>query len=217
MKLYNVVGSPNCRKVLAVISHLGIKVDIEYLDFFAGDLAAADYGIINPNRMVPALRDGNVMLWESTAIMQYLADKAPGNTLFPREPGVRADIVRWQCWELAHYNKFFGLLAYESVLKPNLLKQETNLALLKWAQAGLARFAPVLDTHMEGRQFAVGDGVTLADYSIVHLEGFKDAVPFDWKPYPRLNAYYDRVRAIPHWADTAPPSAEAMGRRPKAA
>jgi glutathione S-transferase len=217
MELYNVVGSPNCRKVLAVINHLGIKVDIEYLDFFAGDLATADYGAVNPNRMVPALRDGNVTLWESNAIMQYLADKAPGNTLFPRDPGARADVVRWQCWELAHYNKAFGLLAYESVLKPNFLKQETNRPVVQWAQHELARFAAVLDAHMKGRQYVVGDGITLADYSVAHVEAFKEAVPFDWNPYPHLNTYYDRMRAAPHWAATAPPSPEATGRRPKAA
>ncbi|MDH5536848.1 MAG: glutathione S-transferase family protein [Betaproteobacteria bacterium] len=217
MKLYTVVGSPNCRKVLAVINHLGIKVDIEYLDFFAGDLMSPDYGAVNPNRMVPALRDGKLVLWESNAIMQYLADKTPGNTIFPRDPAVRADVVRWQCWELAHYNKAFGLLAYETVLKPNFLKQETNRELVRWAQEGLARFAPVLDAHMKGRQYAVGNEITLADYSLIHVEGFTEAVPFDWAPYPNLNLYYERMRVVPHWANTAPPSADAMGRRPKAA
>ena len=217
MKLYNVAGSPNCRKVLAVIDHLGIEVDIEHLDFFTGDLAAADYGAVNPNRMVPALTDGDFALWESNAIMQYLADKTPGNTLFPREPRARADVSRWQCWELAHYNKAFGLLAYESILKPQFLKQETNPALVKWAQENLARFATVLDTHLKGRKYAVGNDITLADYSLVHMEGFKEAVPFDWKPYLQVNAYYDRMRASPHWTATTPASAEELEKRPKAA
>jgi glutathione S-transferase len=217
MKLYTVVGSPNCRKVLAVVSHLGIKVDVEYLDFFAGDLMSPDYAAVNPNRMVPALRDGKFILWESNAIMQYLADKVPGNTLLPRDASVRADIVRWQCWELAHYNKAFGMLAFEAVAKPKFMKQEPDAAVVRWAQGELARFAPVLDAHMKGRHYAVGAGITLADYSLTHVEGFKEAVPFDWSPYPNLNAYYARMRAAPHWAATAPPSPEAMGRRPKAA
>lgn len=217
MKLYNVIGSPNCRKVLAVISHLGIKVDIEYLDFFTGDLASAGYAAINPNRMVPALQDGGFALWESNAIMQYLADTVAGNTLFPKEPRARADIVRWQCWELAHYNKAFGTLTYEAVVKPGFLKQQPDPGAVQWAQRELARYAPVLDAHMKGRQCVAGDGITLADYSMIHLEGFKDAVPFDWSPYQHLNAYYGRMRAAPHWAGTAPQSPEAVGRRPIAA
>jgi glutathione S-transferase len=80
----------------------------------------------------------------------------------------------------------------------------------------LARFAPVLDAHMKGRGFVAGEGVTLADYSMIHLESFKEAVPFDWSPYPHLNAYYERIRKNEHWAKTAPPSREAIGRRPAA-
>lgn len=217
MKLYAIVGSPNCRKALAVISHLGIKVDIQYLDFFAGDLAAPDYAAINPNRMVPALRDGDFVLWESNAIMQYLADKMPANTLLPKEARSRADILRWQCWELAHYNKAFGILSFEMVAKPNFLKQSPDQELVTRAQRDLARYAPVLDSHMKGRRYAVGDTITLADYALIHLESFKDAIPFDWTPYQHLNAYYERMRATSHWTKTAPPRPDAIGRRPDAA
>ena len=213
MKLYNIVGSPNCRKVLAVASRLGTRLDIEYLDFFAGDLTKPDYATVNPNRMVPALRDGDLVLWESNAIMQYLADCVPGNTLFPREPRARADIARWQCWELAHFNKAFGTLGFETFLKPNFLKQESDKEAVRLAQGDLARFAPVLDAHLKGRQFLVGNNVTLADYSMIHLVDFQAAVPFDWKPYANINAYFERGRALPHWAGTAPADPATLGRK----
>ncbi len=214
MKLYNVVGSPNCRKVLAVADHLGLKLDIEYLDFFAGDLMKPDYAALNPNRMVPSLRDGDFVLWESNAIMQYLADSAPDNSVYPKHPKTRADIVRWLCWELAHFNKAFGALAFESVAKPAFLKQEGDKDIIRLSQSNLARFAPILDTHMKGRQFLVGDEVTLADYAMIHNEGFQTAVPFDWKPYAHLNAYFERARELPHWSATAPASPAAIGRKP---
>jgi glutathione S-transferase len=70
---------------------------------------------------------------------------------------------------------------------------------------------------VKGRRCAVGDGITLADYSLIHQESLKEAVPFDWSLYPNLNAYYERMRAAPRWAATAPRSPEAIGRRPKAA
>jgi len=214
MKLYAVVGSPNCRKVWAVIDHLGLKVDTEYCDFFTGELRSADYLGINPNGKVPALVDGPLQLWESNAIMQYLADQTPGQTVFPNDSRTRADITRWQCWELAHYNKALGVLSFETVAKPGFLGLPPDAALAAWGASELSQFAPVLDAHMKGRRYAVGDTITIADYSLIHLEPFKAAVPFDWSPYPHLNEYYERMADVSHWAKTAPPSREAIGRRP---
>jgi glutathione S-transferase len=217
VKLYYVVGSPNCRKVHATVSHLGIALEMEYLDFLRGDLRNPEYTRLNPNAKVPTLRDGNLVLWESNAIMQYLADKTPGNTLLPTEEGGRADVLRWQCWELAHYNRAFGQLAWETVAKPSFLKAEPDPALVSWAQQELNKYAAVLDRYLENREYVVGEGITLADYSLIHQEAFKETVPFDWSPFAGVNAYYQRMRAAPHWAKTAPPSREAIGNVPQAA
>jgi len=218
MKLHTVVGSPNCRKVEAVIGHLGLKVERAYLDFFTGDLRKPGYLALNPNGMVPTLADGALVLWESNAILQYLADKASaaggGDALFPRDPAKRADVVRWQNWELAHFNRAFGVFAFETVAKPGFGLGPINAALAEEMKGHLARFAPVLDAHLAGRQYVAGDGLTIADYSMIHLEGFKEAIDFDWSLYPNLNAYYERMRKNEHWAKTAPPSREAVGRRP---
>jgi glutathione S-transferase len=213
MELYIVQGSPNCRKVQTVVNHLGLLVEYHYLDFFAGDLADVEFGQINPNRMVPVLVDGDLRLWESNAIMQYLADQVPGNSLFPQDPKLRADIVRWQCWELAHYNKALGQLAFETILKPNFMQLQPNQPIVDWCRQELQRFAPVLETSLGGRDFLVGNELTLADYSVAHIEMFVDAVGFDLAAYPNLQAYYGRMRDISHWARTAV-SPEEMGRRP---
>lgn len=216
MKLYYVVGSPNCRKVHAVINHLGLDVDFDYRDFFTGELKAPDYLGTNPNGMVPTLQDGAITLWESNAIMQYLAARAPANALYPKDDAVRADISRWQCWELAHFNKALGVLSFEAVAKPNFMSMPPDEAAVSWSKGELARHAPVLDTVLKGRKYLVGNDITLADYSMIHLEGFKDISPFDWKPYPHLNAYFDRMRAVPHWAKSAPANPADIGRRPAA-
>ena len=214
MKIYYVVGSPNCRKVHAVLNHTGLKADFEYLDFFSGDLQSPAYRAVNPNAMVPSLVDGDLTLWESNAIMQYLADKAGADDLFPREAKRRADVVRWLAWELAHFNRAFGILSFETVAKPNFMKMAPNAPLVEWAQDQLKTFAAVLDAHMAGRIYVSGDKPTLADYAMIHLELFKDAMPFDWAPYPNVNAYFDRMRKVDHWAKTAPARPELMGRKP---
>src|SRR6185437_2351446 len=103
MKLYLHPASPNCMVVLAVATQLEIALDTETIDLFAGQQRSPDYLAINPNGAVPALRDGDFLLSESNAIIQYLADGKPGNPLWPQDRQRRADIARWQFWSLAHW------------------------------------------------------------------------------------------------------------------
>jgi glutathione S-transferase len=134
MKLYYVVGSPNCRKVHAVVSRTGLKVDMEYMDFFTGELQAPAYHAVNPNGMVPALVDGDLKLWESNAIMAYLADAAGADALYPRDAKRRADVQRWLFWEVTHFNKALGILSFETVAKPNFMNLPPNEPLVAIAK-----------------------------------------------------------------------------------
>src|SRR5258706_6278295 len=145
MKLYNLPGSPNGRKVEAVINHLGLKVNVVYLDFAKGDTQQPEFLALNPNGLVPVLVEGDFRLWESNAIMQYLVAKAGGSSLFPEDPTIRADITRWQIWEQAHFNKAFGTLVFESVIKPRFRMGEASQDLVAFCLADMARFVPVLD------------------------------------------------------------------------
>jgi glutathione S-transferase len=165
--------------------------------------------------MVPTLVDGDLTLWESNAINQYLVEKSNDLKLFPRNLALRADITRWQSWKLAHFNQAFGTLGLEAVAKPSFMNIPGDEAIINWAQQQLTRFATVLNNHMQGRNYVVGDSITLADYSMIHVEFFKEAIPFDWSPYPHLNDYFERMRQSPAWAATAPTSPEAIGRIPQ--
>src|ERR1044071_8161505 len=102
MKLYGFSASPNTWKVRAFAAHLGIPLDYEFVDLTKGAQRAPDYLKINHTGRTPTLVDGDFKLWESTAIMQYIADRKP-NSLWPSDARTRADIVRWQSWQLAHW------------------------------------------------------------------------------------------------------------------
>ena len=205
MKLYIVPVSPNSRKVLAVVHHLGLTPQIVDLDFAGGDLAKPDFLGLNPNGMVPVLVDGAFRLSESNAINQYLVEKAGGSPLFPRDPQVRADITRWQFWEQAHFNKAFGTLVFESVIKPKFGMGEASAGLVEFCLREIGRFAKVLDGHLRGRSTLVGNDISLADYAMVCLERYRDATPFDWAPFANINRYFDEVRATEAWTKAAPP------------
>lgn len=198
MKLHIVPGSPNSRKVEAVVHHLGLRLEVVEHDLFAGGLRKPEYIALNPNARVPTLEDGTFVLWESNAINQYLADKAGDERLFPRDPQGRAEVTRWQFWELAHFNRPFGTLAFEMVAKPRR-GLTPDAAAVSLAQADLARSVPVLDARAAGRRYLLGDQVTLADYSMVMLESYRSLIPFDWSPYAHLNDYLDRVSRLEAW------------------
>jgi glutathione S-transferase len=217
MQLHTFVGSPSGRKVEAVINHLRIAVDVHYHDVLTGELKRPDYLALNPNAMVPTLIDGSFILWESDAIMQYLADRTDNTTLFPHDLRRRAEVVRWQFWATLHFNRAFGTLAFEAVAKPALGIGPTNETAVAAAQVDLARFAPILNAHLKGRQVLVGDAITLADYAMIRTEAYQAKIPFDWSPYSDLNAYFERMRHVEAWARTAPPSYEAVGRKPAVA
>jgi glutathione S-transferase len=197
MQLLTFRGSPNGRKVEAVIHHLKARVEIKHLEFPHG-LKTADFLRINANGKTPVLIDDDFVLWESSAIMQYLADKLSDAELFPRNLRLRADVVRWQYWEQRHFNRSLGALAFEFVAKPHLGREQDPHTISE-ATSEVQRFAPVLEQALEGRRFIVSDHLTLADYALATFESYRAAVPIDWHAFPNINSYFDRIKMTPSW------------------
>ena len=104
MKLYGFPHSPNTWKVRAVAAHLGLRLDFEFVDLTKGQSRTPAFLALNPTGRTPVLVDGDFKLWESNAIMQYLASRTT-NSLWPDDARARADIMRWQSWQLAHWAK----------------------------------------------------------------------------------------------------------------
>ena len=205
MKLYTLPASPNGRKVLAVVHHLGLTPELRYLDLARGEVSDPAFLALNPNAMVPVLVDGPLRLWESNAITQYLCDQSGGSPLFPRDAAQRADVVRWQFWEQAHFNRSFGTLVFEGLIKPQFGMGEPSAGLIEFCLRELSRFAPVLEAHLHGRDTLSGEEVTIADYAMICLETYRGATAFDWSPYPNINRYFDTMRATEAWTKAAPP------------
>ena len=134
MKLYHFPVSPNSRRVLAVIYHLGLDCELEAVDLPGGQQMKPEFLRLNPNHMIPTLVDGDFVLWESNAIMQYLCSKKPGSTLWPADAKAQADINRWQCWGLAHFGGACGIYIYEHLVKKFLNLGDPDPAELKKAE-----------------------------------------------------------------------------------
>jgi glutathione S-transferase len=204
MQLYALTKSLNSRKVLALIHHLGLPVDI--LAMTVEQVQSDDYAAINPNRLAPTLVDGDFILWESNAIGLYLAE---GSSMIPADRRERLDMLRWLHWEGVHYNKALGTIFFESAVRPQLGWGETNQALVDDALAQTKRLLPVLDGHLATREFILGDRLSFADFAIASAEPYRDALPIDFDAYPNVQRFYDAITLLPAWQ-------KALGRAPVA-
>src|SRR3974390_1077846 len=118
MKLYYNPLSPNVRRVRLTAAVLGVELEEKRLDFAKGEHKSPAYLALNPNGAVPTLVDGDYVLTESRAIMQYLASKKPESGLLPRDEAARADVTRWQFWDAAHFSPQLGTFTFQKLLKP---------------------------------------------------------------------------------------------------
>lgn len=201
MNFYTVNGSPNCRKVHAVINYLGLDVKIIELDIFSGELEAPEFMALNPNGMVPVLEDGDFRLWESNAIMQYLASTAPDNSLYPDDPRIRADIHRWQNWEQCHFNRACGGFLFENILKSLFKIGKPDPAVLKEAEQNFETFGKVLDQQLWGGDFILGKDVTLADFSVGSMMIYANTADIPLAQFKNITAWTKRMAEINAWAE----------------
>jgi glutathione S-transferase len=204
MKLIGFPASPNTWKVRAVAAHLDIPLDFEFVDLTKGQSHTPDYLALNPTGRAPTLIDGDFTVWESTAIMQYLASQKP-NTLWPDDARARADIVRWQSWQLAHWGKE----TCEPLLIERIVKQILHLgppddAVCTKALSSFARDAAILEAHLAKQPYLAGRDVTLADFSLAVLLFYAERAALPLEPYPHVRDWFARVAALPCWQETAP-------------
>lgn len=204
MKLYAFPPSPNTWKVRAVAAHLGIPLELEFVDLFKGASRDPAFLAINPTGRTPALVDGDFKLGESNAIMQYLASQKP-NSLWPDNARARADIMRWQSWQLAHWSKE----GCEPLLFQRLVKKLMNLggpdeAVVAKGLECFNKEAAVLDAHLARQPYLVGKAITLADFAVAAPLFYAKEAEMPLGPYARVQDWFGRVAALPCWRETAP-------------
>ena len=167
IELYVFPPSPRAFKVMAVANHLGIDWTMRVVDLAKGEQQSPEFAALNPNMRMPVLKDGNYVLWESNAIAQYLADQRPEGGLLPADGKGRLDVTRWQFWDLAHWDPACAIFVFEYVAKPRFPGiSEPDMAAIAKGTEMFHRVATVLDGQLKGKKFALGDELTLVDFSL---------------------------------------------------
>jgi len=203
IELYVFPPSPRAFKVMALANHLGLDCELRMIDLRKGEQKTPQYAALNPNMRMPTLKDGDLVLWESNAILQYLALRRPQSGLFPADERARLDVTRWQFWELAHWDPACAVFAFEYVAKPILLGiHEPDQAALAKGTELFHRAAKVLDGQLRDRKFVTGEALTIADFSLGAALNIAEMAHLPVEPYGEIKRWYAGLRALPAWQKT---------------
>jgi len=204
VKLYMNAMSPNVRRVRLTAAVLGLEIEEKNVDFTKGEHKAPELMALNSNGAVPTLVDGDFALFESRAIMQYLASKKPESGLLPKDEKARADVTKWQFWDASHFSANLGTLAFQRVMKPMFGMGEPDAAKVDEAIAAIKRFGAVLDKHLEGKTWVVGDAMTVADLTLASSLMYAKQADAPIAEFKNITAWFGRITELDAWKKTAP-------------
>src|SRR5207253_4352895 len=209
IRLHVFPPSPNAIKVIAAAHHLGIEFEPRIVDLTKGEQQKPEFVALNPNRKMPVLEEDGFVLWESNAILQYLASKKPEVGLVHTDPRRCADVARWQFWENAHWDPACSSLIFERLLKKLFGQGDPIPAEVEKGEAAVRRFGAVLDRWLAGRRFLCGDELTLADFSVGAWLNYAERAAYPIDELGQVRRWYAGLVELPAWRESIvvpPPS-----------
>jgi glutathione S-transferase len=179
MLLHTFTATPNNRKVEAFVRHFDLAVDVRYVSFRDRETQTAAFRALNPMGKVPVLVDGGFRLWESNAILTYLATVFAHTRALPDDVRGRADVDRWLHWQSCH-------------LTP-------AMAALKGADerdfAALGPLLGILEQRLADDGFMLGP-LTVVDFALAPYLMTRLGRQLDYGACPRVLAWRERVGAL---------------------
>lgn len=195
LRLYCFGESGNAYKAALALELSGLPWEAIYVDFFNGEARSEEY-LSNVNEMgeVPVLVDGDVKLSQSGVIQQYISDKS--GKFGGKDDAERYEILRWVLWDNHKLSSQNGITRF---LMNFLSEDKRPKEAIAFLQARLKAAYKVLDGHLEGRDWMVGDGLTNADISCCGYLFYPEPFGFDRKDWPNIDRWLSNIEAIPGW------------------
>lgn len=191
IKLYGIAGSRAHRSLWAIEE---VGVDYEHVPVsFREDSKTPEYLAINPNGKVPALVDGDLVLFESMAINLYLA-KTYGGDLYPRDVHDDARTVQWSVWGISELEPLQMQMVLNKILLPEDKRDERAV---RSAEKQIERPLAVLDAALAGREYLVGDNFSIADLNVAAVMLLMTMVKFDYSTHKNVARWAKACHARP--------------------
>jgi glutathione S-transferase len=195
MRLHDYAASGNCYKVRLLLALLGQPYELVPVDIFAGATLTDEFAALNPARTTPVLElDDGQALPESGAVLWYLAE---GTAFLPDTRLARARVLRWLCFERALTPAVAGA---RFQVMTGRTDDETPFLLAK-GRTALA----TLDRRLQDRDWVALDAPTIADVALFGYTHVAHDAGFDLAAHPEIEAWLDRVRALPGYVNDLVP------------
>lgn len=190
--LYDYLPSGNGYKVRLLLHQLGIPFRLVEKDIVKGETRTPEFLAINPNGRIPAvdLGDGR-LLAESDAMLWYFADGTP---FLPDDKFERAQVLQWMFFEQYSHEPYVAVA--RAWLHVFGLDEQRKAQLPDKLTRGYAAL-DVMERHLDGRSYFVGERYTIADIALYAYTHVADEGSFDLGRYPRIRGWLERVAAQP--------------------
>lgn len=197
IRIYGRKNSVNVQKVLWCCAELRVPFERTDRGGEFGGTATAEYRAMNPTARVPTIDDNGFVLWESNAIVRYLAARYGMGSLCPRDERLRAAADRWMDWQLAHVWPTFQPAFLGLVRTPPAQRDPDAI------EAALRRSAEhftLLDAHLQNNAYVIGDAFSMGDIPLGATAHRWFALAIERPDLPALGAWYRRLQARPAFA-----------------
>jgi glutathione S-transferase len=185
-------------KVIALAEHLKIEHETQIVDLTKGEQMKPEFTALNPNQRMPVLQDDGFVLWESNAILHYLASKKPaGAALWPSDARRQADVSRWQFWEAGHWAPACGTLAFERVVKKILGQGDPDPVAIAKGEQEFRRVGGVLNESLKGRKWLTGNDLTLADFAVGPWMALTQMAQYPVAGLTEIARWWEALAALP--------------------
>ena len=202
IKIYGDPGSGSLRRVTTAAKIMGINIERVRVDLFKGESQTDEFkSQLNPHGLTPVMVDGDTVLYESSAINIYLAEKV-GSDLLGASTAERYKVLQWLFWSGEQW-RTFATLTFDERIGKRFVGQPEDESIVQLAFAKIRAGAAVLDAHLADRKFIVGNRLTLADLDIAGPFSQNERTKIPLAEYPNLVAWHQRLLdAVPAWAET---------------
>ena len=194
LKVWGRVNSINVQKVLWALAELAVPYERVDAGLAFGVVGDPFYVKMNPNSRVPTIDDDGFVLWESNAIVRYLAGKHGAGSLCPSDPKVRADSDRWMDWAANHVGPSITPVFWGLIRTP---PDQRNMAQIEAEAEKLGQMFAVLEHSLGDKDYVAGSDFTMGDIVVGVYVYRWNALAVKRPSLPRVEAYYERLKQRP--------------------
>jgi glutathione S-transferase len=194
LKIWGRINSSNVQKVMWTVAELGIEHERIDAGMAFGLVNEPWYREKNPNGRIPMIEDDGFVLWESNAIVRYLAAKYGQPRFYPNDLHVRADADRWMDWATSTVAPLMSPLFYGLIRTP---LEQRNAKSIDEASVKMEECAAILNKHLTGRSFIAGDEFSMGDIPLGCFINRWYGLPLNRSHYDALADWYARLSKRP--------------------